>query len=79
MVGVSRIDETDKVRDTVQIDNSMGGMRSPVQMNFRANQKVNPAQNAAGVVITISGGYKDNSAQTNPSLSNIDMDLFAAD
>lgn len=78
-MGVSRVDDADKVRDTVQVDNNFGGMRSPLTMNFRTAQKVNPVQNAAGVVITISGKNTNTSAQSNLSLSNIDMDLFAAD
>ena len=79
-MGVSRIDEADKVRDTVQIDNSLSNTRSPFNMNFRRVQRVNPVQNAAGVVISISGNRANNdSMQSNTSLSNIDMDLFAAD
>ncbi len=79
-MGVSRIDEADKVRDTVQIDNNLSNTRSPMNMNFRRVPRVNPVQNAAGVVISISGNRANNdSAQSNNSLSNIDMDLFAAD
>ena len=79
-MGVSRIDEADKVRDTVQIDNNLSNTRSPLNMNFRRVPRVNPVQNAAGVVISISGNRANNdSAQSNTSLSNIDMDLFAAD
>ena len=79
-MGVSRIDEADKVRDTVQIDNNFSGNRSPLNMNFRRVSRVNPVQNAAGVVISISGNRANNdSAQSNTSLSNIDMNLFAAD
>lgn len=85
---VSRVDETDKVRDTVQIENPLkmqnnsGGMRSPMTMNFRTAQKVNPLQNAAneaGVVISISNNRANNLSQANNSLSNIDMNLFSAD
>ncbi len=86
MVGVSRVDDADKVRDIVQTDNSlkiqnnMGRARSPLTMNFRAAQRINPTQaNDAGVVISISNNHTNNSAQSNISLSNIDMDLFAAD
>ena len=79
-MGVSRIDEADKVRDTVQIDNNLSNTRSPLNMNFRRVPRVNPVQNAAGVVISISGNRANNdSMQSNTSLSNIDMDLFAAD
>ena len=79
-MGVSRIDEADKVRDTVQIDNNLSNTRSPLNMNFRRVPRVNPVQNAAGVVISISGNRANNdSMQSNNSLSNIDMDLFAAD
>lgn len=78
-MGVTRVDDADKVRDTVQIDSNIGGRRSPLTMNLRTPQKVNPVQNAAGVVITISNKNTNNSSQSNLSLSNIDMNLFAAD
>ncbi len=87
---VSRVDETESVRDTVQVNNNpfkmqnnASGMRSPLSMSFRAAHKVNSVQgaaNEAGVVISITGGRKNNSMQNNTmSLSNIDMNLFAAD
>lgn len=86
---VSRVDETESVRDTVQINNPLklqnnaGGMRSPLSMNFRTNHRVDSVQNTgneAGVVISISGGKINNAPQNHiTSLSNIDMNLFAAD
>ena len=86
---VSRVDEVDNVRDTVQVNNPLkmqnnaGGMRSPLSMNFRTNHRVNPAQNAmneAGVVVSLSGGRAGNSAKNSMvSLANIDVNLFAAD
>lgn len=82
---VSRIEEAEKVRDTVQVNNplksqnNIEGMRSPLTMNYHA-QKVNQMQNAAGVVISLNGGYSNNTTQSNNMmLSNIDMNLFAAD
>lgn len=86
---VSRSDEVEKVRDTVQVNNPLTmnnnfqGMRSPLSANFHAARRISPIQNAAadaGVVVSISGGNRNNSAQNNVmSLSNIDVNLFAAD
>ena len=84
---VSRVEDADKVKDTVQVNNPLkmqnnaGGLRSPMQMN-RAAQRLNQVQSAtneAGVLITLSGARRVNSAQNAMSLSNIDMNLFAAD
>ena len=86
---VSRADEVEKVRDTVQVNNPLKlngnfqGMRSPLTSNFHATRRIGAAQNPsndAGVVISISGGNRNNLSQNNAmSLSNIDVDLFAAD
>ena len=85
---VSRVDETENVRDTVQINNPLKmqnntrGMRSPMTMNFNAAHKVSSAQaatNEANVVVSISGGRRNLSQNNMLSLSNIDMNLFAAD
>ena len=86
---VSRADEVENVRDTVQVSNPLKmknnfqGMQSPLTANFHATRKVSSAQNAAngaGVVVSISGGNRNNLSQNNMmSLSNIDMNLFAAD
>lgn len=84
---VSRVEDADKVKDTVQVSNPLklnnnaGGLRSPMQMN-RAAQRLSQSQgatNEAGVLITLSGARRVNSAQNVTSLSNIDMNLFAAD
>ena len=84
---VSRVEDADKVKDTVQVNNplklnnSAGGLRSPMQMN-RAAQRLSQSQGAAndaGVLITLSGARRTNTAQNATSLSNIDMNLFAAD
>lgn len=84
---VSRVEDADKVKDTVQVNNPLklqnnaGGLRSPMQMN-RAAQRLNQVQgatNEAGVLVTLSGARRTNSAQNNMSLSNIDMNLFASD
>ena len=85
---VSRVEETDKVKDTVQVNNPLkltgnaGGMRSPLKMNFRAAQRMNQAQgaaNEAGVLVTLSGARRGNVTPTVMSLSNLDVGLFAAD
>ena len=84
---VSRVEDADKVKDTVQVNNPLrlqnnaGGLRSPLQMN-RAAQRLSQAQgatNEAGVLITLSGARRNNTTQNAMSLSNIDMNLFAAD
>ncbi len=83
----SRVEDADKVKDTVQVSNPLklhnnaGNFRSPMQMN-RAAQRVSQAQgtaNEAGVLITLSGARRTNATQNAVSLSNIDMNLFAAD
>lgn len=86
---ISRADEIENVRDSVQVNNPLKtknnfqGMQSPLTANFHAMRKMGAAQNvanSAGVVVSISGGNKKYSSQSNMmSLSNIDMDLFAAD
>ena len=86
---VSRVEDADKVKDTVQVNNPLklqnnaGGLRSPLKANFRAVQKLNQAQgatNEAGVLVTLSGGAKrGNISQNVMSLSNLDVNLFAAD
>lgn len=84
---VSRMEETDNVRDSVQVNNPLklqnnaSDMRSPLKMNFRTAQRVNSMQgatNEAGVLITLSGTRRTNTTSA-MSLSNIDMNLFAAD
>lgn len=84
---VSRVEDADKVKDTVQVNNPLklnnnaGSLRSPMQMN-RAAQRLNQVQgatNEAGVLITLSGARRTNATQNVTSLSNIDMNLFAAD
>lgn len=84
---VSRVEDADKVKDTVQVNNPLklqsnaGGLRSPLQMN-RATQRLSQVQgatNEAGVLITLSGARRTNATQSVTSLSNIDMNLFVAD
>ena len=84
---VSRVEDADKVKDTVQVNNPLrlqnnaGGLRSPLQMN-RAAQRLSQAQgatNEAGVLITLSGARRATPSQNVMSLSNIDVNLFAAD
>ncbi len=85
---VSGAEDADKVKDTVQVNNPLrlqnnaGSLRSPMQRNFRAAQRVSQqgATNEAGVLITLSGARRTDTARNNAmSLSNIDMNLFAAD
>ena len=84
---VSRMEDADKVKDTVQVNNPLklqnnaGGLRSPLQMN-RAAHRLSQAQgatNETGVLITLSGARRMNATQNVTSLSNIDVNLFAAD
>ena len=82
---VSRVEDADKVKDTVQVNNPLklqnnaGGLRSPLQMNRAAQRLAQGATNEAGVLITLSGARRNNTTQNAMSLSNIDMNLFAAD
>ena len=82
---VSRLEETDKVKDTVQVNNPMkmqgnaGRLRSPLQTSFNAQRTNQGATGEAGVLITLSGARRTNATQNAMSLSNIDMNLFAAD
>ena len=82
---VSRVEDADKVKDTVQVNNPLklqnnaGGLRSPLQMNRAAQRLAQGTTNEAGVLITLSGARRNNTTQNAMSLSNIDMNLFAAD
>lgn len=85
---ISRVEDADKVKDTVQVSNpfklqgNAGNLKSPMKMNFRAAQRLSQTQgaaNEAGVLITLSGARRTSTPQNTMSLSNIDMNLFAAD
>ena len=84
---VSRVEEIDAQRDSVQVtnpfmmQNNTNSLRSPMTMANNVARKVDATSampNDIGVVVSLSGrrGETVNQATT---LSGIDMNLFAAD